>query len=207
MWWKAGGKKKKTLSVPSVLCSQSSWLTRSVSSQLSRSPLSFALPLAKYCFGLERHFFRVRGAHPRFARLFMFPLFICMLFIWGNWERNACLFLFLSLEQMERFRVQAEKYPPNCPLWSLGILLSPTLGTVSMRTAGRFPFIFFPKREINCCWGSLRSSVRLVTFVLGAIWSSRPFKKREAALPVQWNNKLDLHDQSRNSVCAPACGG
>lgn len=43
-----------------------------------------ALSLTKYCFRLERHIFRVRGAHPRFSALFMFPLFICTLFIWGN---------------------------------------------------------------------------------------------------------------------------
>lgn len=43
-----------------------------------------ALSLTKYCFRLERHIFRARGAHPRFSGLFMFPLFICTLFIWGN---------------------------------------------------------------------------------------------------------------------------
>ena len=63
--------------------------------------LSLSLSLTKYCFSLKRHIFRARGAHPRFSSLFMFPLFICTLFIWGNWERNACLFLFLSVADRE----------------------------------------------------------------------------------------------------------
>lgn len=72
-----------------------------------------ALSLTKYCYRLERHIFWARGAHPRFSGLFMFPLFICTLFIWGNWERNACFFLFLSLVQTERFRVLRQKNIPQ----------------------------------------------------------------------------------------------
>lgn len=54
------------------------------------SALSLFQALTKYCFRLEGHGFRVRGAHPRLSGLFMFPLFICMLFIWGE-RGKECL--------------------------------------------------------------------------------------------------------------------
>lgn len=126
--------KEKNLPLPSVLCSQCCWLTH--------FRVESALSLAKYCFRLERHIFRARGAHPRFSGLFMFPLFICTLFIWGNWERNACLSLFLSLRQTERIKSLVWEISPQFFV----AFLSPVQGLV-LEMCVNPDFCFFPPSE------------------------------------------------------------
>lgn len=62
--------------------------------------LSFALPLAKYCFGLERHFFRVRGAHPRVRPPVYVPTFHLHAVYLGK-LRKECLPLSLFVSRAD----------------------------------------------------------------------------------------------------------
>lgn len=107
----------------------------------------------------------------------MFPLFICTLFIWGNWERNACPFLlllsYLFIYFYQRFESEI-LFRPLCHLSRLSCWWWSWL------------IFFFNSRSEQLMLRQTDTSDVSHLIPHGLIWTEKLW------CAVLWNNKLNL---------------